>query len=236
MIISKINTFKLEASKPKIARVIETKVATWLPELLKLQNISRIVVPEGGPPQGWWWPWCGICRCRRSRGGTPAWRTPRSSSSSPPCWSSTPRSRPAWAQELLWNNPQATLNRIIVMIICILENVYANHCHSIFRWPLSKSHVMLMLDLERSILGNNLKSEIKLLQNLTLLPIYHQNQLQCLHYCQNLLQCNHLSQDYEPGRARCQGPRTRERQKRNWKMTTINHCCIFSFRTSVYAR
>ena len=51
-IIFKINTFKLEASKPKIARVIETKVATWLPELLKLQNISRIVVPEGGPPQG----------------------------------------------------------------------------------------------------------------------------------------------------------------------------------------
>ena len=120
------------------------------------------------------------------------------------------------------------------MIICILENVYANHCHSIFRWPLSKSHVMLMLDLERSILGNNLKSEIKLLQNLTLLPIYHQNQLQCLHYCQNLLQRNHWSQDYEPERARCQGPRTRERQKRNWKMTTINHCCIFSFRAWAY--
>ena len=50
MIISKINTFKLEASKPKIARVIETKVATWLPEFLK--DISRLVVPEEGPPQG----------------------------------------------------------------------------------------------------------------------------------------------------------------------------------------
>ena len=41
MIISKINTFKLEASKPKIARVIETKVATWLAELSKLRNISK---------------------------------------------------------------------------------------------------------------------------------------------------------------------------------------------------
>ena len=52
MIISKINTFKLEASKPKIASVIETKVATWLTELLRVQNISRLVVPEEGPPQG----------------------------------------------------------------------------------------------------------------------------------------------------------------------------------------
>ena len=166
MIISKINTFKLEASKPKIARVIETKVATWLTELLRVQNFSRLVVPEEGPPQGWWWPWCGICRCRRSRGGTPAWQTPRSSSSSPPCWNSTPRSRPAWAHELLWNNPQATLYRIMIMHF---GNIYAYHCHSIFRWPLCKGHVMLMLDLEGSVLGNNLRDHSSIVQILIFL-------------------------------------------------------------------
>ena len=143
-------------------------------KIFKGKNISRLVVPEGGPPQGWWWPWCGICRCRRSRGGRPAWRTPRSSSSSPPCWNSTPRSRPAWAHELLWNNPQATLNRIIAMIMHF-GNIYAYHCHSIFRWPLCKGHVMLMLDLEGSVLGNNLRDQSRIVQIL-IFEVHHQSQ------------------------------------------------------------